>query len=173
MLNQIVLKHYPDAHEDAGRIGLVMIVAGMVGTIICGIILDRYGKFKLIGLLLSLLGALSMLCYGLIIDKGIIFVYCTSALFGFSTLGMQVTGLELGAELTYPIPQGITAGILTTSSQTCGIALTYLYAYIFSTYGDFYSNLTMFSIFVFELVLMCTLKYDLRRRAIEKAHALK
>ncbi|KAK5646135.1 hypothetical protein RI129_004599 [Pyrocoelia pectoralis] len=172
LLNQIVLKHYPDAHEDAGFIGLVMIVAGMVATIICGVILDKYGKFKQIALLLSLLGASSMLGYSLAIDKGIIYIYCITALFGFATLGMQVTGLELGAELTYPIPQGITAGILTTSSQTFGIVLTYLYSYIFSTDGDFYANLTMFSIFVFEFVLICTLKYDLRRRAIEKTHAL-
>jgi FLVCR family feline leukemia virus subgroup C receptor-related protein len=46
LLNQIVLTHYGDAEEDAGRIGLCIIVAGMMGSVCCGIILDKTHKFK-------------------------------------------------------------------------------------------------------------------------------
>ncbi|KAB0798372.1 hypothetical protein PPYR_09365 [Photinus pyralis] len=173
LLNQIILKHYHDGREDAGFIGLVMVLSGMVGTLSCGVILDRYGKFQQAALLLSILGACSMLCYTFAIHKGILLAYFITAIFGFSTLGMQVTGLELGAELTYPIPQGITAGILMMSTQAFGIALTYLYSQIFKAYGDFFANLTMFFIYVVEFILMCTLKYNLRRRAIEKTRSLR
>lgn len=32
--------------ENAGRIGLTIVVAGMFGSVLCGIILDRTHKFK-------------------------------------------------------------------------------------------------------------------------------
>jgi FLVCR family feline leukemia virus subgroup C receptor-related protein len=35
-----------DGEEDAGRIGLLMMLAGMLGSILSGIILDKTHKFK-------------------------------------------------------------------------------------------------------------------------------
>ncbi|XP_070507323.1 choline/ethanolamine transporter flvcr2a isoform X2 [Chironomus tepperi] len=46
LLNQIVLTHYNDAEEDAGRIGLCIVVAGMIGSVCCGIALDKTHKFN-------------------------------------------------------------------------------------------------------------------------------
>lgn len=46
LLNQIVLFHYPGAEEDAGRIGLCIVVAGMMGSVCCGVILDKTHRFK-------------------------------------------------------------------------------------------------------------------------------
>jgi hypothetical protein len=46
LLNQIVLKYYPGAEEDAGRMGLCIVVAGMLGSVVCGIILDKTHRFK-------------------------------------------------------------------------------------------------------------------------------
>lgn len=34
------------SEEDAGRIGLVIVVSGMAGSVVCGIILDTTHKFK-------------------------------------------------------------------------------------------------------------------------------
>ncbi|XP_072424062.1 choline/ethanolamine transporter flvcr2a isoform X3 [Chiloscyllium punctatum] len=41
LLNKMVLTHYPGEELNAGRIGLTIVVAGMVGSIICGIWLDK------------------------------------------------------------------------------------------------------------------------------------
>lgn len=46
LLNQIILKHYPGASEDAGRIGLVIVLSGMVGSVICGVVLDKWRRYK-------------------------------------------------------------------------------------------------------------------------------
>lgn len=46
LLNQIILKHYPDANKDAGWIGLVIVLSGMVGSVMCGVILDRWRRYK-------------------------------------------------------------------------------------------------------------------------------
>ncbi|KAM9613084.1 choline/ethanolamine transporter FLVCR1 isoform 2-T2 [Trichechus inunguis] len=40
LLNQMILTHYEGEEVNAGRIGLTLVVAGMVGSIICGLWLD-------------------------------------------------------------------------------------------------------------------------------------
>ncbi|KAF7397637.1 hypothetical protein HZH68_008859 [Vespula germanica] len=46
LLNQIILEYFPGHEEDAGRIGLTIICAGMLGSVVCGIILDKTHKYK-------------------------------------------------------------------------------------------------------------------------------
>ncbi|PSN45866.1 Feline leukemia virus subgroup C receptor-related protein 2 [Blattella germanica] len=46
LLNQMLLHHFPDSEKDAGRIGLCMVLAGVVGSVIAGVILDKTHKFK-------------------------------------------------------------------------------------------------------------------------------
>lgn len=44
--SQVVLLHYPGHEMDAGRIGLCIVLAGMLGAVCCGIILDKTHLFK-------------------------------------------------------------------------------------------------------------------------------
>lgn len=37
---------FQDAEADAGRIGVLIVFAGMLGSVLCGIILDKYHRFK-------------------------------------------------------------------------------------------------------------------------------
>lgn len=46
LLNQIVLTHYKDAEEDAGNIGFCLVVAGTLGSLCFGIVLDKTHRFK-------------------------------------------------------------------------------------------------------------------------------
>nr|CAD7450687.1 unnamed protein product [Timema bartmani] len=46
LLNQVILSHYQNATSDAGRIGLTIVLAGMVGSAISGFVLDKTHKFK-------------------------------------------------------------------------------------------------------------------------------
>lgn len=45
--------HLQNATEDAGRIGLLIVVAGMMGSVACGLILDKTAKFKWVSLIFS------------------------------------------------------------------------------------------------------------------------
>ncbi|KAI4454468.1 major facilitator superfamily protein-related [Holotrichia oblita] len=47
MLNQIILEYFANAEKDAGLIGLLLVVTGMIGLIIFGIILDKTKKYKI------------------------------------------------------------------------------------------------------------------------------
>lgn len=43
---KLVLLYYPGHEIDAGQIGLSMVLGGMIGALICGIILDRTHRYK-------------------------------------------------------------------------------------------------------------------------------
>lgn len=45
----ILIKYFflfKDAEADAGRIGVLIVFAGMLGSVICGVILDKFHRFK-------------------------------------------------------------------------------------------------------------------------------
>lgn len=46
LLNQMILYYYKEAQESTGTIGLLIIVSGMFGSVVCGYILDKFHHFK-------------------------------------------------------------------------------------------------------------------------------
>ncbi|KAM4522200.1 choline/ethanolamine transporter flvcr2b isoform 4-T4 [Odontesthes bonariensis] len=46
LLNRMIIEHYPGEEVNAGRIGLTIVIAGMVGSLICGVWLDRTKTYK-------------------------------------------------------------------------------------------------------------------------------
>uniref|UniRef100_A0A8B9P4H6 Feline leukemia virus subgroup C receptor-related protein 2 n=1 Tax=Apteryx owenii TaxID=8824 RepID=A0A8B9P4H6_APTOW len=46
LLNRMVIHHYPGEEVNAGRIGLIIVLSGMVGALISGIWLDRTKTYK-------------------------------------------------------------------------------------------------------------------------------
>lgn len=46
LLFQVVLKYFPGHEVDVGRIGLCIVLAGMMGSVVCGIVLDKTHRFK-------------------------------------------------------------------------------------------------------------------------------
>uniref|UniRef100_A0A3Q1FEI8 Feline leukemia virus subgroup C receptor-related protein 1-like n=1 Tax=Acanthochromis polyacanthus TaxID=80966 RepID=A0A3Q1FEI8_9TELE len=46
LLNRMIIAHYPGEEVNAGRIGLTIVIAGMVGSLLCGIWLDRTKTYK-------------------------------------------------------------------------------------------------------------------------------
>lgn len=47
LLSQMVIHYYgDDAQEDTGTIGLLLVVSGMFGSVVCGYILDKFHHYK-------------------------------------------------------------------------------------------------------------------------------
>ncbi|CAG2063256.1 unnamed protein product, partial [Timema podura] len=83
LLNQVILSHYQNATSDAGRIGLTIVLAGMVGSAISGFVLDKTHKFKETTLVLYGLSLVCMVIFTFTLNCGNIgVVYFTAGLLG-------------------------------------------------------------------------------------------
>ncbi|KAK9732397.1 Major Facilitator Superfamily [Popillia japonica] len=82
LLNQIVLTYYPNSEADAGRIGLLIVFAGMIGSVVCGVVLDKTRKFKETTLAVYILSFLGMIIYTFTLNTNIVIVYIVSTFLG-------------------------------------------------------------------------------------------
>ncbi|XP_049876029.1 uncharacterized MFS-type transporter C09D4.1 isoform X2 [Pectinophora gossypiella] len=169
MLNQVILTYYPGANQDAGRIGLVIVVAGMAGSVLCGLVLDKTHRFKETTLAVYAAAVIGMVIFTFTLDCGIIgVVYLSSILLGFFMTGYLPVGFEFASEVTYPEPEGTTSGILNAAVQVFGIVLTLLYGWMLDNVGDRWSNLCLCGILAFGTVITAIIKSDLRRQEAHK-----
>ncbi|KAJ8981716.1 hypothetical protein NQ317_003781 [Molorchus minor] len=191
LLNQIVLHYYPNASVDAGWMGLVIVVAGMGGSVCCGILLDRFHKFKETTLMVYACSAIAMIAFTFTLSKGIYVVYIICALLGshrvsdleigeakiklcfrFFMTGLLPVGFELAVELTYPESEGTSAGLLNLACNLFGIIFTTLYSALFYSIGDVWADIIMCVMLVIGTVVTACINSDLRRQAANSASAL-
>ncbi|ODN05558.1 putative MFS-type transporter C09D4.1 [Orchesella cincta] len=84
LLSSFIEKYFPDNEEDTGRIGLMIVVSGMVGSVISGFILDKTKKYKETTLTIYFLSFVGMIAYTFTLPYGghIAYMYVV-----FSALG--------------------------------------------------------------------------------------
>ncbi|XP_035785899.1 feline leukemia virus subgroup C receptor-related protein 2-like [Anopheles albimanus] len=168
LLNQIVLTHYPGHEVDAGRIGVCIVFAGMLGSVACGIVLDKTHRFKETTLAVYVFTMIGMWIYTFTLSVGhISVVYVTSSLLGFFMTGYLPVGFEFAAELTYPEPEGTSTGLLNAAAQVFGITFTMLYSELLNTNGDIVANVTMAVMLLVGSVVTAVIRSDLRRQAAQ------
>ena len=98
-----------------------------------------------------------------------VFTLCKSPvrLFRFFMTGLLPVGFEFGAELTYPEPEGTSAGLLNASAQVFGIAFTNIYSVIFNNLNDIWANSIMSIMLLVGTIMTGLIKSDLRRQAAQ------
>ncbi|XP_058808500.1 heme transporter FLVCR2 [Phymastichus coffea] len=165
LLNNIVLTHFPGHTMDAGRIGLTIVCAGMLGSVVCGVILDKTHRFKETTLGVYVFSFLGMILFTFTLDVGsIVVVYVTAGLLGFFMTGYLPVGFEFAAELTYPEPEGTSAGLLNATVQIFGVAFTMLYGQLIDLWGDYYANIAQCVVLFVGIILTSIIPNDLRRQ---------
>lgn len=79
--------------------------------------------------------------------------------------GYLPVGFEFAAELTYPEPEGTSAGLLNAAAQIFGIGFTMVYADLLSQFGDIAANISMAGMMCIGTIVTAIIKSDLRRQA--------
>lgn len=165
LLNRMILMHYPNAEVNAGRIGLTIIVAGMVGSLICGIWLDRTKTYKQTTLAVYIMTLVGMIVYTATLDQGHIWVvFITAGSLGFFMTGYLPLGFEFAAELTYPESEGTSSGLLNCSAQVFGIAFTICQGKIIDKFGTLAGNIFLCVFLLIGSIMTGLIKSDLRRQ---------
>jgi MFS family permease len=106
--------------SQAGMLGGLMLVGGIVGAVIIPLVSDKLRRRKpfillaLAGLLPGLMGITFAESYGLLLISGFAF--------GFFLLSAGPIGFQYGAEITHPAPEGTSNSLLLVVGQVSGIA---------------------------------------------------
>ncbi|XP_053118668.1 feline leukemia virus subgroup C receptor-related protein 2 isoform X1 [Hemicordylus capensis] len=165
LLNRMVMSHYPGEELNAGRIGLTIVVAGMVGALISGIWLDRTKTYKQTTLTVYIMSFVGMVVYTFTLDLGRIWVvFITAGALGFFMTGYLPLGFEFAAELTYPESEGTSSGLLNVSAQIFGIIFTISQGQIMDNFGTLAGNLFLCAFLFVGTVVTAFIKADLRRQ---------
>jgi MFS family permease len=109
--------------SQAGLLGGLMLVGGIIGAVIMPILSDKTRRRKpyiilsLCGLLPGLAGMAFAVSYWLLLASGF--------LFGFFLLSSGPIGFQFGAELTRPAPEGTSNSLLMVMGQISGIVFIF------------------------------------------------
>jgi MFS family permease len=107
---------------DAGLFGGVLLLGGILGAIVLPSMSDKYQKrlpFIFIGLCGAVVGLIG-LAFGL---QGWVLT-ASSFVLGFFLISCAPIGYQYAAELTYPVPEGTSNGLLTLAGQ-CSVIFIY------------------------------------------------
>ncbi|MEI8272045.1 MAG: MFS transporter [Paludibacter sp.] len=109
--------------EQAGIIGGLMIVGGIIGALILPMMSDHYRKRKLF-ILIALAGAVVGLA-GVTFAENYTILLISGAILGFFLLSAGPIGFQYGAEITFPTSEGTSNGLLILAGQISGIAFIF------------------------------------------------
>ncbi|XP_005986602.1 heme transporter FLVCR2 isoform X7 [Latimeria chalumnae] len=165
LLNQMVIRHYPGEEVSAGRIGLTIVLAGMVGSLISGIWLDKTKTYRQTTFAVYLLTLIGMVVYAFTLDIGLLWVvFITAGTLGFFMTGYLPLGFEYAVELTYPESEGTSSGLLNVSAQVFGIIFTLGQGKIIDNHGTLAGNLFIAAFLLAGTIMTGLIKADLRRQ---------
>ncbi|XP_004578710.2 heme transporter FLVCR1 isoform X1 [Ochotona princeps] len=176
LLNQMILTDYPGEEVNAGRIGLTLVVAGMLGSILCGLWLDYTKAYKQTTLIVYILSFLGMVVFTFTLDLGrkmniennIIILFVTGGILGFFMTGYLPLGFEFAVEITYPESEGTSSGLLNASAQVFGIFFTLVQGKLTSDYTPREGNIFLCVWMFAGIILTALIKSDLRRHNINR-----
>ncbi|SFE56924.1 MFS transporter, FLVCR family, MFS-domain-containing protein 7 [Paenibacillus catalpae] len=111
--------------EEAGLVGAVFIVAGIIGAVVLPILSDKYrirAPFFIAAITLLIPAYL-----GLTFAEQTFPVAVIAGLAGFTIMGVAPILFQHGSELAYPVQEGTSLGMILLMGQVSGIAFVYLF----------------------------------------------
>ncbi|XP_065216394.1 uncharacterized MFS-type transporter C09D4.1-like [Planococcus citri] len=144
LLNQLITAHFPMGNEFAGRVGLTLIIGGVLGSLLWGIVLDKTQIYKGTTVLIYCLSTLGMAAFTYTLQQEWqAMVYVTSAFLGFFMNGYLTVGYEFGAELTYPESEATSSGLLNASGELCGVIAVLVAEIILKRFSALATNISL------------------------------
>jgi MFS family permease len=177
-----LLDLYSISGQQSSVIYAVSSVAGMIASLIFSWLLDKFKKFKLFMIILSVSGTLFHTLFTLLLELveskklnayaiGLV-VY---SLINISVVSFFTIGMNYACEITYPVGESINGSIMATMPQTFAIAGTFLCDHFISHIKDkkWITNVFLLCLFVISIIFVFLFDEKLDRQEIEQAGRLK
>lgn len=136
---------------DAGIIGGLMLLGGIIGCIIMSGISDQYQKRKILLIISLLMATVSLFVISFV--KNMFLLYTFAFIFGFGLISAFPIALEYAIDVTSPVPEASSNGILVMVGQIGGILFILGLENFKTIEGDYFPALLLESI----LLLVCLL----------------
>ncbi|HVN33066.1 MAG TPA: MFS transporter [Thermoanaerobaculaceae bacterium] len=108
---------------QAGTLGALMLVAGIVGAIAIPILSDL-GRRRRVFIIIALVGMIPGLL-GMTFATSFSWLLVSGFVFGFFLLSSGPIGFQYGAEITHPAPEGTSNSLLIVMGQVSGIVFIF------------------------------------------------
>lgn len=83
--------------------------------------------------------------------------------------GYIAVGFEMGSEITYPEPEGTSAGLIVLGTQILSVFHAMAYSWMVHVIGDFWANIILTVTLLIGTGLTLMIPSDLRRKAANKS----
>ncbi|CAH1799530.1 unnamed protein product [Owenia fusiformis] len=172
LLNPIIIGQFEGEEVNAGRIGLTIVLSGLIGSIVAGVWLDKTKIYKWTTVGINFLSMISMIVFTVVLlySGRIWAVFMAAFLLGFFMTGYIPVGYEFAVEITYPEPEGTSAGILNFSAQIFGVLLTLLMSALMTKVSTLVACLTLASALLVGTILTLLIQSELKRQKVEQIY---
>lgn len=110
---------------EAGSVGAVFVVAGIIGAAVLPLISDKLGKRM--PLVLGAILLLVPLYLGLTFITGFTFLLVIAFVTGFVIMGVAPILFQHGSEVAYPIQEGTSLGVILLMGQISGVVFVWIF----------------------------------------------
>jgi len=142
---------------DAGTLGALMVLGGIIGAVVFPSLSDKQHKrqrYMLIGVSLAIPGLVG------VTFVSVYWLLLVSAFFlGFFLISVAPIGLQYVAEVTYPAPEGTSAGLIQLAGQL-SVVFVYIMEAMRSKDGAFTPSLVLSMVLLVVLVVVITQMKD-------------
>lgn len=138
---------------DAGVIGGLLLIGGIVGCVIMSALSDKYKKRKLLLIISIIIATISLFIITPPITTDPVLLYLFNFLLGFGILSAGPVALEFAVDLTKPVPEATSNGMLMMVGQIGGIIFI-LFFEGFTLGGDYFPALLLESIFLLAILVL-------------------
>ena len=116
---QVILPPLEYGDTFAGIVGGIMLLGGILGAIILSALSDKLQKKVVITIIALAIATISLFVFTFVTDE--ITLMVTAFLFGFGLLGAAPIALEYAVDITKPVPEASSNGMLMMVGQIGGI----------------------------------------------------
>ncbi len=126
--------------NDAGTMGALMVLGGLIGAVVLPALSDKAGKRQLY-LMIAFIGAIPGLV-GVTFATTPLLLFGSAAVMGFFLVSALPIGMQYSAEITYPTPEGTSNGLIQLFGQGA-VVFVYIMEAMKSSDGSFTPSLLL------------------------------
>ncbi|MHA1793914.1 MAG: MFS transporter [Promethearchaeota archaeon] len=148
----------------AGLLGGLILVGGIVGSFIMSFLSDRFHRKKVLIIISIAISSISMLLISLSHDR--ILLLISGVIFGFGAMSAAPVALEYAVDITTPVPEQSSNGILMMVGQIGGMLLIILLEDMTTPSGDYFPALFLQFLLLLALLALSFFLKEKKNKAI-------